>query len=187
MEIEVIYNVDDVSAEYYLSGSLGVNTQTVPINAVLPFIAATMVVGTTYTLDYGTWTGNPTSFNVQVYRNGVLQGVASNTYTATSDDAGSILTFSVISINTAGSSGPSYTTGSIVSSIGHSLLKGKNADGSYLYLKGKNADGSYTYLSGSEILVNYEALTGLLPDASHVALIGLNQDGSSVGLIGRSI
>ena len=64
-----------------------------PANTVAPVITGTLVVGNVLSVSNGTWTGSPTSYTYQWYRDGhgdaiytAIPGATANTYLLTDDD-----------------------------------------------------------------------------------------------------
>ena len=75
-----------------------------PVNTVQPVITGDPEVGQVFTVDNGTWTNGPTSYEYQWFRNGVtMTGRTSNSYTLGVDDVGSTFTARVTAFNAAGS------------------------------------------------------------------------------------
>lgn len=85
----------------------------VPINITAPTITGDLTNGSTLTANLGTWTGTPTSYSVQWYRDGVAIGspiviaagdpAPTRTY-STATDEGRALTIGVVATNADGSS-----------------------------------------------------------------------------------
>lgn len=87
---------------------------TVPSNSVAPVESGTETVGSTLSCTTGTWTGSPTGYSYQWYRDvgtgGVtwlaISGATASTYALTIADVGSKVECSVIATNAAGDSSP---------------------------------------------------------------------------------
>jgi hypothetical protein len=89
----------------------------IPTNTSLPMISGTPSVGHTLIATTGVWTHNPTSYTYQWNRGGTaISGATSSTYVPVTADIGSMLTVTVVAINSGGSSAPatSAPTSSVV-------------------------------------------------------------------------
>lgn len=75
-----------------------------PVNTVIPKITGTPEVGSTLTVNNGTWTGNPApTFARQWYADGVaIPGETKTTYTVKEDDVGKVITAKITATNSAG-------------------------------------------------------------------------------------
>lgn len=75
-----------------------------PVNTVIPKITGTPKVGSTLTVNNGTWTGNPApTFARQWYADGVeISGETKTTYTPKEDDVGKVITAKITATNSAG-------------------------------------------------------------------------------------
>lgn len=79
----------------------------VPVNTSLPSISGTAQVGQTLTAANGIWTNIPTNFAYQWNRGGVaIVGAMSSTYVPVAADVSALLSVTIISSNSAGSSSP---------------------------------------------------------------------------------
>lgn len=75
-----------------------------PTNISLPVISGVFAVGSQLRVSNGEWSNTPHTFTYQVLRNGVpVSTVSTNTYTVTSSDIGSVLSWKVIATNSIGS------------------------------------------------------------------------------------
>lgn len=75
-----------------------------PVNTVAPVISGTLTEGSILSTTDGSWTGTPTSFTYQWYRNGVAIGAATNnTYTLAAADLGTDVHCVVTGVNASGS------------------------------------------------------------------------------------
>ncbi len=85
-----------------VSGSL--NTNTPPVNTVLPVVSGSTTIGSLLSTTDGTWTGTPApTFTYQWKRNGVaIGGATANTYTLVIADNGTTITVTVTATNVAG-------------------------------------------------------------------------------------
>lgn len=74
-----------------------------PVNTVLPAISGAAVSGQTLSTTNGTWTGSPSGYTYQWYRNSVAIGGATNsTYLLTDTDNGTTITVTVTATNAGG-------------------------------------------------------------------------------------
>lgn len=76
-----------------------------PANLTIPTITGAAVVGQTLTSSNGTWTGSPTTFTRQWYRNGVeISGATAPTYLLVTADLGAVITVATVAENATGDS-----------------------------------------------------------------------------------
>lgn len=74
-----------------------------PELTVAPAISGTATVGHVLTVSNGTWTGSPTSFAYQWFRDGVaIVGATASTYALVSGDSGHLISASVIATDALG-------------------------------------------------------------------------------------
>ena len=74
-----------------------------PVNTVAPDVTGGTYVGDLLTTTDGTWSGSPTSFSYQWYRDATNIGTNANTYTLVSADANTNITCVVTATNAGGS------------------------------------------------------------------------------------
>jgi hypothetical protein len=144
---------------------------------VLPgIVAGTFAVGTPLLMDFGAPLNNPNpaGYSYQVYRNGVAIAGATGSnktspqsYTPVSADEGTVVSFSVIASNGAGSSAPYYAPGEV---IGAAAGGGSSAP---IFIGASKKSQSTVGTSGSISLP-----TGTL--AGHFALLAVSTDTNTV-------
>ncbi len=77
----------------------------VPTNTTAPVVSGTAAVGSVLTSTDGSWSGSPSSYTYQWYRDAsAISGATASTYTVTSSDQGTSLTCRVVAVNAGGSS-----------------------------------------------------------------------------------
>lgn len=81
----------------------GVAPPAAPVNTAAPVLTMPNgLIGDTITVDDGTWTGSPDSYEYRLYVDGVLTWVTSNTFVLTSAEAGLELYYEVRAHNALG-------------------------------------------------------------------------------------
>lgn len=128
-------------------------------NTVAPSATGSAIVGSTITVNPGTWDNNPTTFLYRYLRGSyVIPGANLNTYTLVEDDDFDIITPQVAAVNTAGTS--AWVNANTVGPIAYSdttvttapALSGTTAIGSEIAI----VPGTYTNF-GKEIAFEWRA------------------------------
>ena len=149
-----------------------------PVNVTPPSIPTTLVVGTSFAIDAGTWSNSPTNYNYKLYRGATLideQNSASTTvnYTPVQDDAGNTSNIKcvVTATNSAGSASADSNTVSQVltvrtdsyltlNSISDATLRGaiNNVDIGIINNSLTNLRGLYFFNAGTADKAKYNFL-----------------------------
>ncbi len=96
-----------IGGGFYISAASGPPIP-VPVNTVAPALSNTSpLVGQSVTCDTGTWTGSPSIYTYQWYRDAApIGGATTNIYLVVSADIGAVLTCHVTAYNNGGASSP---------------------------------------------------------------------------------
>lgn len=116
-----------------------------PVNATPPSIPTTLVVGTSFTINAGTWSGSPTSYNYKLYRGATLideQNSASTTvnYTPLQADAGNTSNIKcvVTASNGLSASADSNTVARVLDANANTYLINSTNDGNSTFVSAIN-------------------------------------------------